>query len=114
MGESAAAADGIFPAPLLPQHPATRTCDGAVWYTREITLPGENDRTRFQLTFTSPVGLLEVYLDERLLGKTTGIGLPYRLPFSGIGSDTHRLTLRLERRGLRPRCGTRRSAGWAR
>jgi len=93
-----------LPAPSTVKLPHSwkRTGQGAVWYAREITFPGNGEPVEVQLNLDHPVGLLEVFLDGNPAAKFNGNGLPQYARLRGIGGSTHHLALRLGQTGLPP------------
>jgi hypothetical protein len=72
----------------------------AVWYARDITLPGAGEPVEVQLNLDHPVGLLDVFLDGKPIAQFHGNGLPRHVRLQDAGGSTHRLALRLGRTGL--------------
>lgn len=77
------------------------TGQGAAWYTREITFPGEG-RVKVLLNLDHPVGTLDVFLDGEPVAHFVGNGLPQSVRLQGDGGSAHHLALRLGRAGLPP------------
>jgi|GEM_PF-2067162 len=79
-----------------------RAGQGAAWYARDITFPGNSEPVEVQLNLDHPVGLLDVFLDGKPTAKFNGNGLPQYARLRGVGGSTHHLALRLGRTGLPP------------
>lgn len=88
------------------QSPLTCDVSGAVWYTREVTLPEKTTEAGVLLVVEHPVGRLEVYRNETPVAQWHGNGLPRRVRLRGVAGETLRLTFRLAPGDLlAARCG---------
>ena len=93
----------VLPSPVTVTLPHSRkiTGQGAAWYAREITFPGEG-KVDVLLNLDHPVGTLDVFLDGTHMAHFAGNGLPQSTRLQGDGGSTHHLALRLARAGLPP------------